>query len=105
MKRLLHVLFRIFPGCLAILIFFCNADPLSANSLTRSAPSQFTEGDSFQRGLAALKENRMEDALAELTEAKREHPDDARIRNFLGIVLVRLGKNEETCLENRARRH
>src|SRR3984893_5979260 len=101
MKRLLHVLFRIFPGCLAILIFFCNADPLSANSLTRSAPSQLTEGDSFQRGLAALKENRMEDALAELTEAKREHPDDARIRNFLGIVLVRFGKNKEAASEYR----
>src|ERR1700730_1302651 len=101
MKRLLHVLFRIFPGCLAILIFFCNADPLSANSLTRSAPSQLTEGDSFQRGLAALKENRMEDALAELTEAKREHPDDARIRNFLGIGLVRLGKNGEAASEYR----
>ena len=101
MKRLLHVLFRIFPGCLASLIFFCNADPLSANSLTGSAPSQLTEGDSFQRGLAALKENRMEDALAELTEAKREHPHDAGIRNFLGIVLVRLGKNGEAASEYR----
>ncbi len=59
--------------------------------------AQLTQGDSFQRGLAALKENRMEDALAELTEAKREHPDDARIRNFRGIVLVRLGKNEEAA--------
>jgi tetratricopeptide (TPR) repeat protein len=101
MKRLLHVLFRIFPGCLAILIFFCNADPLSANSLTRLAPSRLAEGDSFQRGLAALKANRMEDALAELTEAKREHPDDARIRNFLGIVLVRLGKSGEAASEYR----
>jgi tetratricopeptide (TPR) repeat protein len=101
MKRLLHVLFRIFPGCLAILIFFCNADPLSANSLTRPAPARLTEGDSFQRGLAALKANRMEDALAQLTEAKREHPDDARIRNFLGIVLVRLGKNGEAASEYR----
>ena len=43
----------------------------------------------------------MEEALAELTEAKREHPDDARIRNFLGIVLVRLGKNEEAASEYR----
>jgi superkiller protein 3 len=41
----------------------------------------------------------MEDALAEFTEAKRESPEDARIHNFLGIVLVRLEKNEEAASE------
>jgi tetratricopeptide (TPR) repeat protein len=101
MKRLSHLLFRVFTGYLAIFTFVCNADPLFANSLGRPVFSQLTRGDSFQRGLSALKENRMEDALAELTEAKREHPDDARIRNFLGIVLVRLGKNEEAATEYR----
>src|SRR6202166_46241 len=101
MNRFFHPLFRIFPGYLAILIFVCNADPLFANSLSRPAPRQRSQGDSFQRGLAALQENRMEDALAELTEAKREYPEDTRIHNFLGIVFVRLGKNEEAANEYR----
>lgn len=55
--------------------------------------------DSFQRGLAALKENRMEDALAELTSAESQHPADALVRNFRGIVLVRLGRNGEADAE------
>jgi tetratricopeptide (TPR) repeat protein len=101
MNRFFHLLFRIFPSYLAILVFFCNADPLFANSLSRPVPRRLSQGDSFQRGLAALQGNRMEDALAELTEAKREHPEDARIHNFLGIVLVRLGKNEEAASEYR----
>jgi superkiller protein 3 len=101
MKRLSHLLFRIFPGCFAILIFLCNADPLFANSLGRRTSPQLAQGDPFQKGLAALQENRIEDALAKLTEAKREHPEDARIRNFRGIVLVRLGKNEEAAAEYR----
>ena len=101
MNRLSYVVFRIFSGCLAILIFACNADTLFANSPARLALPQLLQGDPFQRGLAALKENRMEDALVELTEAKSEHPDDARIRNFLGIVLVRLGKNGEAASEFR----
>jgi tetratricopeptide (TPR) repeat protein len=101
MKRHPHLLVRIFPCNLAILIFVCYANSLSANPVGRPAPPQLAQEDSFQRGLAALKENRMENALAELTEAKREHPDDARIRNFIGIVLVRLGKNEEAATEYR----
>src|ERR1700730_4576819 len=101
MNRLSYVVFRIFSGCLAILIFACNADTLFAISPGSRTRAQLLQGDSFQRGLAALKENRMEDALAELTEAKSEHPDDARIRNFLGIVLVRLGKNGEAASEYR----
>src|SRR6266403_1638457 len=44
------------------------------------------EGDAFQRGLAALKENRLEEALVEFTTAEREHPENGRIRNFRGIL-------------------
>jgi tetratricopeptide (TPR) repeat protein len=55
--------------------------------------------DSFQRGLAALKENRMEDALAELTAAEIQRPADPLVRNFRGIVLVRLGRNGEAEAE------
>jgi Flp pilus assembly protein TadD len=101
MNRFFHLLLRSFLGYLAILIFVRNAEPLFADSLNRPAPRQLSPGDSFQRGLAALQENRMEDAFAELTEAKCEHPEDARIHNFLGIVLVRLGKNEEAASEYR----
>ena len=96
MKRLPNLLFRAYPGYLAVLILLCNA-----NSLNGLAPWQVSQGDSFQRGLAALQENRMEDALAELTEAQHEHPEDARVHNFLGIVLVRLGKNEQAASEYR----
>ena len=102
MKRFFHLLIRIFPGYLAILIFVGNADLLIAYSIGRPALLRLSqEEDPFQKALAALKENRMEEALAELTEAKREHPEDARIRNFRGIVLVRLGKNEEAVSEYR----
>jgi tetratricopeptide (TPR) repeat protein len=55
--------------------------------------------DAFQRGLTALKENRLEDALAEFTVAEREHPENARIRNFRGILLVQTGKNAEAAAE------
>jgi tetratricopeptide (TPR) repeat protein len=101
MKRLPPLLFRIFRCYLAIFIFACTAHSLFGTSHGRPALPQLTQTDSFQRGLAALKENHMEDALAELTEAKREHPEDARILNFRGIVLVRLGKNEEAAAEYR----
>src|ERR1700722_6822559 len=99
MNRFFHFLFRIFSGYLAILIFVCNADPLFTDSLSRPVPRRLSQGDSFQKGLAAIQENRIEAALAEPQEAKRKHPEDARIHNFLGIVLVRLGKNEEAASE------
>src|SRR3984893_1892556 len=98
MKRLPILLFRACPGYLAVLILLCNANSPLANSSTGPVPRQ---GDSFQKGLAALRENRMEVALSEITEATRAHPEDARSHNFLGIVLVRLGKNEEATSEYR----
>jgi tetratricopeptide (TPR) repeat protein len=57
--------------------------------------------NSFQQGLLALKENRLEAALENLTAAEREHSSDARIRNFRGIVLARLGRNAEAGGEYR----
>src|SRR6266403_1105564 len=69
-------------------------------SYTRSVESQqSSQGDAFQRGLAALKENRLEDALAEFTTAEHEHSEDARIHNFRGILLVQMGKNAEAAVE------
>jgi len=60
---------------------------------------QLGQGDAFQRGLTALKENRMEDALAEFTAAEREHPENASIHNFRGILLVQTGKNRDAAAE------
>jgi tetratricopeptide (TPR) repeat protein len=58
-----------------------------------------SQSDSFQEGLAALKENRFADALAALTAAEREHGDDAVIRNLRGIALGQLGRDEEAASE------
>lgn len=55
--------------------------------------------DDFQQGLLAIKENRFAEAIEKLTAAKRGHPDNARIRNFLGIALAAVGKNSEAAAE------
>src|SRR5712664_2742385 len=84
-----------------ILFFFFSphAYRVLANSLGMPAHQLSGQADAFQRGLTALKDNRVEDALGELTTAEREHPDDPRIRNFRGIVLAQLGKNGEAAAE------
>jgi Flp pilus assembly protein TadD len=67
-----------------------------------SAAEQMTdELNAFQKGIAALKDNRMQEALTEFTQAEREHPTDALIRNFRGIVLVRIGQTPEAEAEYR----
>src|SRR3989441_11258653 len=66
-----------------------------------AARCQAPQDDAFQRGLIALKQNRLEAALEELTTAEREHPGDARVRNFRGIVLARLGRNADAVTEYR----
>jgi tetratricopeptide (TPR) repeat protein len=70
-----------------------------ASSPGKAADQVRRPGDAFQRGLTALRENRLEDALVELSAAEREHPDDARVRNFRGILLARMGKNAEAASE------
>jgi tetratricopeptide (TPR) repeat protein len=70
-----------------------------ASSPGKAADQVRPPGDAFKRGLTALKENRLEDALVELSSAEREHPDDARVRNFRGILLVRMGKDAEAAAE------
>lgn len=70
-------------------------------AITQATPSLVTsvQDDALQQALAALQENRLDQALDLLTTTEREHPSDARIRNFRGIVLVRLGKNDEAARE------
>src|SRR5260370_20863376 len=56
--------------------------------------------ESFKRGLTALKENRLDAALVELTAAEREDANDPRIHNFRGILLARLDQSKEAAPES-----
>lgn len=82
-----------------ILYFYFGTGSACVGCPRLAESQQSAQGDAFQRGLAALKENRLEDALGEFTTAEREHPENARIRNFRGILLVQLGKNAEASAE------
>ena len=73
-------------------VVVCSVSATSSDQVAEAAGS-------FERGLTALKENRLDDALADLSAAERERPRDARIRNFRGILLVRLGRNTEAASE------
>jgi len=64
-------------------------------------PGASGQADAFAEGLLALKQNQIDLALKQLTVAERQHPSDARIRNFRGIVLVRLSKDDEAEAEYR----
>jgi superkiller protein 3 len=88
------------PLCLVAQIFFFATAPFA---LTQATPPSVTavQDDALQQALAALQESRLDRALDLLTTAEREHPSDARIRNFRGIVLVRLGENDEAAREYR----
>jgi tetratricopeptide (TPR) repeat protein len=87
------------PILLFILSLNTGAGLAYVNCARLAAWQQPTQEDAFQRGLRALKENRLEDALAEFTAAERDYPENARIRNFRGILLVQTGKNEEASVE------
>src|ERR1700732_1649302 len=84
-----------------ILILSLHFGPASACERypQRVEPQAPAESGAFQRGLTALKENRLEDALAEFTTAEREQPENARVRSFRGILLAQTGKNAEAAAE------
>jgi tetratricopeptide (TPR) repeat protein len=85
---------------LILLFYLCfGLDTLYASPANFAGSQVSPQGDAFQRGLTALKENRFEDALLEFTAAEREHPENARIRNFRGILLAQMGKNAEAAAE------
>ena len=72
----------------------------SDNSQQRTPHEDSTsQGESFEKGLSLLKEDRPEAALVELTAAERENPNNPRIHNFRGIVLARLGQDAEAGAE------
>jgi Flp pilus assembly protein TadD len=82
-----------------LLSFPFGVDYVSANSPSFAGHQISKQDDAFQRGLTALKENRLEDALVELTAAEREYPDNPRVRNFRGILLAQMGKKAEAAAE------
>src|SRR5216684_1010123 len=85
-----------------LILFFLlspHAGRLLASSPSKSADQVSVQADAFQRGLTALKDDRVADALEEFTTAEREHPDDARVRNFRGIVLANLGHHPVAAVE------
>ena len=59
------------------------------------------QDNALRAALEALQNNRLDEALGDLTAAEREQPMDARIRNFRGIVLVRMGRTNEAAEEYR----
>ena len=66
----------------------------------RALPSnRADQHDALQAALKALQENHVEEALRILTVVEREQPANAQIRNFRGIVLVRLARNNEAAGE------
>ncbi len=85
-----------------LIFLFCLCpyqDSVCAPSSAKAAEQVSKQGDALQRGLTALKENRLDDAFTELSTAERERPDDARIRNFHGVLLARIGRNAEAAIE------
>ena len=80
-------------------IFFLVFGTCFASQRKSDAPIQTAESDPLQDGLKALQDNRLEEALSSLTAAESEQSSDARIRNFRGIVLARLGRTGEAANE------
>ena len=96
--RVLGVVFFLAAGLLFPPVSQCQFAKDHQQAPDHSASGQ---GEAFQEGLNALKENRLEAALVELTAAERGEPDDPRIHNFRGIVLARLGQSTEAAAEYR----
>ncbi len=86
---------------LAAHVFLLAPRTCSASQGETYSSSRVGENDALQNGLKALQENRLQEALRELSVAERQLPSDARIRNFRGIVLVRLGREGEAASEYR----
>ena len=87
------------PFCwIFVVSLVCGFAPSFVSACAQNV-SSIPQEDPFQKGLNALKENRFEEALEALSTAEKEHPQDARVRNFLGIALAQLGKTTEAAAE------
>ena len=103
MRTGLEPLTRKFVGLLGVRtpVFFLALVTCLAHA-QRVLPSvRASQDEALPAALKALQENHLEEALQILTAAEREHPSDARIRNFRGIVLVRLERSGEAADEYR----
>ena len=99
-------------GAAAVMLFFSGLHALAGGGPLRPAGRAVSDAHrsflledggqaAFQRGLVALRENRLDAALEELTAAERERPKDGLIRNFRGIVLAQMGRATEAREEYR----
>lgn len=70
-----------------------------ASSQEKPPSTQTTPNGALQAALEALQNDRLDEAFRELTAAESQQPSDARIRNFRGIVLVRMGRTNEAADE------
>jgi Flp pilus assembly protein TadD len=100
------VRFAFFFGLVLTILFtsslHASVRPISSHPLERIVPQSAAPADAFQDGLAALKDNRPADALAYLTAAEQQHPDDPRVHNFRGIALAQLEHASEAATEYEA---
>ncbi len=90
------------PGTSRATVILCSLLAVPPASLfARPTQQSPVASGAFQKGLAALQENRFEDALSKFTEAENEDPHNALIHNFCGIALARLGRNDQAAYEYR----
>lgn len=92
--------FLVFLG-FGVHVFFLALDTCLANPLSSLPLISAVQDDTLQAALKALQENHLDEALESLNLAEHEQPSSAQIRNFRGIVLVRLGRNSEAAAEYR----
>jgi len=80
---------------------FCFPAPSTGLATSQEKPpsTQTTQNAALQAALEALQNDRLNEALRDLTAAESQQPSDARIRNFRGIVLVRMGRTNEAADE------
>jgi len=90
------------PVCAALSAFIVSlCFTLSLTPAYSQTPpaSSISQEDSVLKGLNALKQHRLDEALDAFTAAEQRYPSDANVRNFRGIVLAQLGRNEEAAAE------
>src|SRR5437879_13672349 len=93
LRRLMFV-----PVCVALSAFIVSlCFTLSLTPAYSQTPpaSSISQEDSVLKGLNALKQHRLDEALDAFTAAEQRYPTDANVRNFRGIVLAQLGRTRK----------
>ncbi|MBV9265816.1 MAG: tetratricopeptide repeat protein [Acidobacteriaceae bacterium] len=55
--------------------------------------------DPFQRGLVALRQDHIQEAIDAFTAAASAHPNDARVHNFLGLAFMAADRTKDAAAE------